>query len=64
LRLLRFYQANCTLVVHYYYVTGGVSITFQISRSTGVSVATAFDNRQCLFCRQDGSSKRLGRNKV
>jgi len=42
LRLLRFYQAYCTLVVRYCYVTGGVWTSFQISRSTGVSTATAF----------------------
>jgi len=42
LRLLRFYQAYCNLVVHYCYVTGGVSISFLISRSTSVSIATAF----------------------
>jgi len=40
LRLLRFYQAYCTLIWHYCYVTGagGVWICFQISRSTGVSI--------------------------
>ena len=42
LRLLRFYQAYCTLVVRYCYVTGGVRISFQISRTTGVSISTAF----------------------
>jgi len=41
LRLVLLYQAYCTLVVHYRYVTGGVQISFQISRYTGVSVATA-----------------------
>jgi len=30
LRLVRFYQAYCTLVVHYCYVTSGVCISFQI----------------------------------
>jgi len=42
LRLVRFYQAYCTLVVRYYYITGSALICFQISRSTGVSVATAY----------------------
>jgi len=45
LRLLRFYQAYCTLLVHCRYcncyVTGGVWICFQISRSTSISIATA-----------------------
>jgi len=40
LPLLRFYQAYCTLVVHNYDVTGGILISFLISRSTGVSIAT------------------------
>jgi len=38
--LLRFYQAYCTLVMRYCYVTGGVCISFQISRST-VEMSTA-----------------------
>jgi len=42
LRSVHFYQAFCTLVVHYCYVTGGVWLSFQVSRSTGVSIATAF----------------------
>jgi len=33
-----FYQAYCTLVMRYSYVTGGVWTSFQISRSTGVSI--------------------------
>jgi len=42
LRLLRFYQAYyCILVIRYCYVTGGVIITVQISRSTGVSTSIA-----------------------
>jgi len=41
LRLLHFYQAYCTLVMCYCCVTGGVLISFQISRSIGVSIATA-----------------------
>jgi len=41
LALLRFYQSYCTFVVHYCYVTGGVLTSFQISRSTGESIATA-----------------------
>jgi len=41
-RLLHFYQAYSTCIMHYCYVTGGTLISFQISRSTGVSVATAF----------------------
>jgi len=77
LRLVCFYQAYCTLVVCYCYMTGGVLI----SRCTGVSVATALKIdlnllkmmpimhitlifRQCLFCCQDGSSKRHGRKEV
>ena len=43
-RLVPFYQAYCTVVVRYCYVTSGASISFQISRSTGVSVATALNN--------------------
>jgi len=41
--LLRFYQAYCTHVMRncWCYVTGGVLINFLISRSTGVSIATA-----------------------
>jgi len=45
LHLLRFYQAYCTLVVRNCYVTGGVLISFLISRSTCVSTATAFGFR-------------------
>jgi len=41
LHLLRFYQAYCTLVVRNCYVTDGVLISFVISKSTGVSIATA-----------------------
>jgi len=43
LRLLRFYQAYCTIVVcysTYCYVTGGVLIIFQIPRSTETGVST------------------------
>jgi len=39
LRLIRFYKAYCTLIVHYSYVTGGVLISFQISRSTRISIS-------------------------
>jgi len=42
LHLLRFYQAYCTLLIRYCYFTSGVLISFQISRSTGISIATAF----------------------
>jgi len=42
LHLLCFYLAYGTLVVGYCYVTGGVWKSFQISGSTGVSIATAF----------------------
>ena len=42
LRLVFIYQAYCTLVVRYFHVTGGISITFPISRYTGVSAATAY----------------------
>jgi len=38
LHLLHFYQAYYTLIVHYCYVTGSVLISFQISRSIGVSL--------------------------
>ena len=41
LRLVGFYQAYCTLVVRNCYVTCGVFISFQISRSAGISIATA-----------------------
>jgi len=43
LRLVHFYQAYYTLVVRYSTVTSQVAyeLSFQISRSTGVSVATA-----------------------
>jgi len=41
LRLVHFYQAYCTLVVRNCYITGGVLISLQISRSTGISIATA-----------------------
>jgi len=41
LRLVRINQAYCTLIVRYCYVTGGVVISFPISRKTGISVATA-----------------------
>ena len=33
-------KPNCTLLVHYGHVTRGVLIRYQISRSTGVPVAT------------------------
>jgi len=42
LRLVRFNQAYCTLVVRYCYATGGLLKSYPISRSTGVSVAIAF----------------------
>jgi len=42
LHLLPFYQAYCTRVMRYCYVTGGIFISFLISRSTGISIATAF----------------------
>jgi len=49
LHLLRFHQTYCTLVVRNCYVTGGVLISFLISRSTGVSIATAlFSPSGCL----------------
>jgi len=38
--VLPFYQAYCTLVVCYCYITGGVLISFRISRSTCVSIAS------------------------
>jgi len=41
LGLLPFYQAYCTLIVRYCYVTGGMFISFLISGSTSVSIATA-----------------------
>jgi len=41
LRSVHFYQAHYTLVMRYYYITGGVWRSFQISRYTGVSIATA-----------------------
>ena len=34
-------KLNCTLLVRYCHVAGGVLIRLQISRSTGVPVATA-----------------------
>jgi len=40
LHLLHFYlEAYCTLVMLNYYVTGGVLISFLISRFTGISTA-------------------------
>jgi len=36
--IFRFYQAYHTLVMRHRYITGGVWISFQISRSTGVSL--------------------------
>jgi len=41
--LVLFYQACYTLIMHYCYVTGGVWIRFQNSRSTGISMAAAFN---------------------
>jgi len=36
-------KPNCTLLVHYYHVTGGVLIIrFQMLRPTSISGATAF----------------------
>jgi len=29
-----------------------------------IGIMPLIGNRQCLFCRQDGRSKRLGRNEV
>jgi len=44
LHLLRFYQAYCTLVVRNSncYVTGGVLISFLISRSAGESIGVSY----------------------
>jgi len=41
LHLLCFYHAYCTLVMRNCYVTGGILISFPISRFTVVSIATA-----------------------
>jgi len=53
LRLVRFYHAYSTLIVDNCYVTGGVLISFQISRSTGVSIATAFNIRAGYYKNDD-----------
>jgi len=58
LRLLRFFQAYCTLVVRYCYVTGGIWISFEISISTGVTIATAFREITVEF-KQESESKTL-----
>jgi len=50
LRLVRFYQAYCILIMHNCYVTDCVFISFQISRSTGVSIATAYLLCLLRFC--------------
>ena len=54
LHLFRFYQAYCTLVVCNCYITGGALISFLISRSTGVSIATAFGFRFWVWFQVQG----------
>jgi len=44
--LVRCYQAYCTLVMRNCYVTSGVFISFQISRTTGVSNNLAYSHCQ------------------
>jgi len=61
--LLKFFRADQIIKFQYPHNTGLRVTSGILSLQLWRNFQTAIFIRQCLFCRQDGSSKRLGRKK-